>query len=273
MASGIVLYAMLCGYFPFEDDNDKLLYTKITEGKYTIPQYISKEGKSMIRRLLTVNPQLRITIKQIKRHPWFNLIRQDTNINEGLLISLNVIPVDENIVNEMQTFNYAKDEIREAVVLNKHNHITLTYYLLLKKKIRDGISSISDLQSKAFHSYVSNENNLLSKYDNDIELVMKERKYSKKELILNDKTKDIETSEITKVNSAIQDFPLQNKSSLPSSKSKSKKKIIRAYSVKNSVKCSPKPIFVKKAEAKNTKDENSMKRHSMCISERIQFDV
>lgn len=276
-ASGIVLYAMICGYLPFEDDNSQLLYSKISEGKYTIPDYVSKEGKSMIKRLLTVNPQLRISIEQIKKHPWFNLIRQDTNINEGLFVNLNVIPIDEKIIEQMHKYDYTKEEIRENVVLNKHNHITITYYLLLKKHIRNGISSISDFQSRAFNSYVRSETNLLSKYNNDIELVIKDRKYSRKKIMLDDEKEDKEgdkdeqkTSQITKVNSDIQVNPIQIESS-PSSTKRKANKTTKTYSVKNSLRCSPLPSFTKNTPVKKLQTqayENKRKHHSMCISER-----
>lgn len=38
---GIVLFAMLAGYLPFDDDNTDKLYEKIIEGKFNIPEWIS----------------------------------------------------------------------------------------------------------------------------------------------------------------------------------------------------------------------------------------
>lgn len=45
---GIILYAMLCGYLPFEDPDTDLLYQKIIRCDYTIPKYISADGKDLI---------------------------------------------------------------------------------------------------------------------------------------------------------------------------------------------------------------------------------
>ena len=42
-SSGIVLFAMLCGFLPFEDSNTGVLYQKIMKGEFTIPNIISKE--------------------------------------------------------------------------------------------------------------------------------------------------------------------------------------------------------------------------------------
>ncbi len=38
---GVILFAMICGYLPFEDPNTATLYKKITAGDYTIPKFVS----------------------------------------------------------------------------------------------------------------------------------------------------------------------------------------------------------------------------------------
>ena len=174
-SSGIILFAMLCGYLPFENTNNEILYKKITEGVFNIPNYISDEGKDLLRKILNVNPEKRYNFKQIKTHPWFNLIDYKINYCEGLLINRIVIPIDEDIINKMSEYDYDKNETRKNILANKHNHITTTYYLMLKKKIRKGIESIADLKSKLFENYINNPENNLSNYGNDIEKVIKQR--------------------------------------------------------------------------------------------------
>ncbi len=43
-SSGVILYAMMCGFLPFEDPNTSKLYKKIVAGQYEIPKFISQEG-------------------------------------------------------------------------------------------------------------------------------------------------------------------------------------------------------------------------------------
>ena len=47
-SSGIVLYAMFCGYLPFEDKDNDILYEKITEGNFNIPNFISDLGNDLL---------------------------------------------------------------------------------------------------------------------------------------------------------------------------------------------------------------------------------
>ena len=37
---GVILFALLCGHLPFDDDNMKELYKKIAAGSYKCPDYL-----------------------------------------------------------------------------------------------------------------------------------------------------------------------------------------------------------------------------------------
>jgi len=73
-SSGIILYAMLCGSFPFDDDSEQVLYSKIIKGIFEFPSDIilSKEVKNLVKKILVVNPNFRASIKDIKKDPWFS---------------------------------------------------------------------------------------------------------------------------------------------------------------------------------------------------------
>ena len=65
---GVILFALICGYLPFEDSNTTMLYKKITNGEYRCPKFISEEAKDLLSRILKTNPEERYTIDQIKSH-------------------------------------------------------------------------------------------------------------------------------------------------------------------------------------------------------------
>ena len=171
-SSGIVLYAMLCGYLPFEEKNNDVLYKKITKGEFVTPFSLSDSAKNIIRKILNVNPERRLTIAEIKAHEWFNIVNPRPNLSEGLLIDKIIIPIDEDIIQEMELFGYNKNDVRSNLLYNKHNHITTTYYLILKQKIRSCIPSNADLKSNLFKEYISNETNHLKTYDYNIEVII-----------------------------------------------------------------------------------------------------
>ncbi|EAX97675.1 CAMK family protein kinase [Trichomonas vaginalis G3] len=69
---GIVLFAIVCGYLPFEDNNLTRLAQKIIFKEVEIPENISPQLADLIKKLLTKNPDERITIDDIIRHPWLH---------------------------------------------------------------------------------------------------------------------------------------------------------------------------------------------------------
>mmetsp|Transcript_2111 Transcript_2111/g.1440 ORF Transcript_2111/g.1440 Transcript_2111/m.1440 type:complete len:129 (+) Transcript_2111:458-844(+) len=62
---GVILYAMICGSLPFDDDSLTVLFNKIKDGHYFIPNYVSNEVKDLISRMLQPNPVKRISLKEI----------------------------------------------------------------------------------------------------------------------------------------------------------------------------------------------------------------
>lgn len=178
---GIILYAMVCGYLPFEDTNNDALYKKILEGKFAVPSFVSDSCKDLIKKILTVDPSKRISISQIREHPWFNT--STFYKAEGLLINSVVIPIDEEIVEKMVGMNFQKAETRCSVLSNKHNHITTTYYLLVKIKVKKNEPCISDLISSEYLNYINDKKNFLSNYDNDINIVVENLASSKGKFI------------------------------------------------------------------------------------------
>lgn len=75
---GVILFAMLAGYLPFDDDprnpnsaNVNLLYKYILSTKLHFPSQISAEARDLLKSILVPFPEKRADITYIKSHPWF----------------------------------------------------------------------------------------------------------------------------------------------------------------------------------------------------------
>ncbi|XP_020585437.1 CBL-interacting protein kinase 32-like isoform X2 [Phalaenopsis equestris] len=68
---GVILFVLLAGYLPFDDDNIMNLYKKIGTGDFTFPSWFSHGTKRFILRILDPNPMTRITIPGILKDQWF----------------------------------------------------------------------------------------------------------------------------------------------------------------------------------------------------------
>ncbi|KAM7541228.1 hypothetical protein Aperf_G00000031286 [Anoplocephala perfoliata] len=74
---GVILYVCLVGYPPFTDERkDFDLKTQIIQGHYDFPDRfwrgVSEDAKDLIKRLMCVDPQKRITLEEALLHPWLN---------------------------------------------------------------------------------------------------------------------------------------------------------------------------------------------------------
>ncbi|OJJ04208.1 hypothetical protein ASPVEDRAFT_54423 [Aspergillus versicolor CBS 583.65] len=68
---GVILYVLLVGRLPFDDDYIPALFKKIAAGNFHMPTYISSGAARLIRSMLQVHPVHRITIEAIREDPWF----------------------------------------------------------------------------------------------------------------------------------------------------------------------------------------------------------
>lgn len=83
---GVTLYVMLVGAYPFEDPDDPKNFRKtisrIMSIQYKIPDHVhlSVECRQLLARIFVANPAKRISMREIKSHPWFlkNLPRELT---------------------------------------------------------------------------------------------------------------------------------------------------------------------------------------------------
>jgi 5'-AMP-activated protein kinase catalytic alpha subunit len=70
---GVVLYAMLCGFLPFEDQKTSNLYKKILSAEYSLPKFLSSDAKDIIQKIFVTDPEKRITIEELRLHRWYKL--------------------------------------------------------------------------------------------------------------------------------------------------------------------------------------------------------
>lgn len=67
---GVLCYEFLTGKPPFESSSYDDTYRRISKARYTCPNYISDGAKDLISRLLVVNPDARLELSQVLKHPW-----------------------------------------------------------------------------------------------------------------------------------------------------------------------------------------------------------
>jgi len=149
---GVILFALICGYLPFEDPNTSALYKKILSGEFEIPKHVSPEAADLLRSILTTDPKKRATIPEIRQHKWCQQVRASSD--NGIYIGKTAIKIDEGILQQLEEYGFEPENARKCLEANKHNHITTSYYLLLKKRqIQKTNSAGARVNSENFDSH------------------------------------------------------------------------------------------------------------------------
>ena len=213
-ATGIILFAMLCGYLPFENKDNEILFDQILECKVEFPQYLSEESKDLISKILVVDPETRIDIPGIKKHSFFlkgkNFFEQiftirkiynDENENEirNRNDSENNYENDNNEVsNEMEINeeNKNKDEAEIEVSENKEN-INHENFVINNNKDEEILEKNNDESKKMVNNdkkykkyKIKNKNDSLNKKSKDLNHKNLRQKDKKKKINITDDNKN-----------------------------------------------------------------------------------
>jgi len=142
---GVVLYALLCGSLPFDDENVPNLFRKIKHGNFTLPGHLSSEAKDLIVQMLVVDPTRRITFSQIRKHTWFQ--RDLPEYLSGSLAQTNVIekiPCNPDILQELERLGVKIDNPEQLMYLEQlHPQELVAYNLIADRASRQ--SSFTNL--------------------------------------------------------------------------------------------------------------------------------
>lgn len=122
---GVIMYILLFGSPPFDGPDDQSILKKVKIGKYSMEEsewsHISSGGKDLIKRMLTYNPDERISAEEALKHEWFQCLRnKDTNTME-MAARMNII--SQKPFENLRKFN-AKQKIQQATIAFLVHHVS-----------------------------------------------------------------------------------------------------------------------------------------------------
>ncbi|XP_053519644.1 serine/threonine-protein kinase MARK2-like [Artibeus jamaicensis] len=128
---GVTLYVMVTGKLPFKKGNLKEMKKKVSSGHFHIPDSLSVECQELLKKLLSVDPSQRISVKEIMDNQWINIgyeeaLRPYTEPPGG--------DTDPRVVEIMEKLGYKKKEIEDSVSQNKFDTVMGTYRILQNRQ-------------------------------------------------------------------------------------------------------------------------------------------
>ncbi|KAE8346601.1 hypothetical protein BDV24DRAFT_123090 [Aspergillus arachidicola] len=107
---GIVLYVLVCGKVPFDDQSMPKLHAKIKQGVFEFPQGLSAECRSIISRMLVTDPKQRASLAEIMNHPWMNKGYSGPPENYLPHREPLQLPLDPEVIEKMTGFDFGSPE-------------------------------------------------------------------------------------------------------------------------------------------------------------------
>ncbi|EJD36446.1 Pkinase-domain-containing protein [Auricularia subglabra TFB-10046 SS5] len=107
---GVVLYVLVCGRVPFDDQSMPALHAKIKRGVVEYPPWLSADCKSLLSRMLVTIPAQRAALTEVLNHPWMNLGYTSTpNTHVPPRTPLRADELDPAVIRGMSGFEFGSD--------------------------------------------------------------------------------------------------------------------------------------------------------------------
>lgn len=113
---------MLVGRYPFADTDACALFSRIRRGRYPMPTDVtlSPQARCLIRSLLTVKPEDRLTADEAVKHPWFRCVdgeQQPSSIVVSVVQDDSVVPQSQMEVTEDFTAEWSRSLFKLKIIV------------------------------------------------------------------------------------------------------------------------------------------------------------
>ncbi|XP_039979826.1 serine/threonine-protein kinase BRSK2 [Xiphias gladius] len=141
---GVILFALLVGALPFDHDNLRQLLEKVKSGVFHMPHFIPPDCQALLKGMIEVNPDKRLTLEAIQKHPWYQGGRNEPCPEQPpprrvcVKRILSLAELDPDVLDSMHSLGCFRDRVKLTQDLRseEENQEKMIYYLLLDRKER-----------------------------------------------------------------------------------------------------------------------------------------
>lgn len=121
---GVILYAMLAGYLPFDDDpqnpegdNINLLYKYIVSTPLTFPDFVSPQARHLLSMMLVPDPTKRCSVQDIMAHPWLKSYSHlfDRSVDQWEQLSQDLLHA-KRMAQKRQLQNFEMESVSPSII-------------------------------------------------------------------------------------------------------------------------------------------------------------
>ncbi|CAL8260549.1 unnamed protein product [Merluccius merluccius] len=141
---GVILFALLVGALPFDDDNLRNLLEKVKLGVFHMPHFIPPDCQNLLRGMIEVDATKRLTLEKIQKHTWYIGGKNEPEPEQPVprKVTIRNLPsaddVDPDVLDSMHSLGCFRDKnkLLKDLLSDEDNQEKMIYFLLLDRKER-----------------------------------------------------------------------------------------------------------------------------------------
>uniref|UniRef100_A0A8C4HXG5 Si:dkey-16p21.7 n=1 Tax=Dicentrarchus labrax TaxID=13489 RepID=A0A8C4HXG5_DICLA len=141
---GVILFALLVGALPFDHDNLRQLLEKVKSGVFHMPHFIPPDCQALLKGMIEVNADKRLTLEAIQKHAWYQGGRNEPCPEQPpprrvcVKRILSLTELDPDVLESMYSLGCFRDRVKltQDLTSEEENQEKMIYYLLLDRKER-----------------------------------------------------------------------------------------------------------------------------------------
>ncbi|XP_049569966.1 serine/threonine-protein kinase BRSK2 isoform X1 [Orcinus orca] len=141
---GVILFALLVGALPFDDDNLRQLLEKVKRGVFHMPHFIPPDCQSLLRGMIEVDATRRLTLEHIQKHIWYIGGKNEPEPEQPIprKVQIRSLPsledIDPDVLDSMHSLGCFRDrnKLLQDLLSEEENQEKMIYFLLLDRKER-----------------------------------------------------------------------------------------------------------------------------------------
>uniref|UniRef100_A0A671RFS2 BR serine/threonine kinase 2 n=1 Tax=Sinocyclocheilus anshuiensis TaxID=1608454 RepID=A0A671RFS2_9TELE len=141
---GVILFALLVGALPFDDDNLRNLLEKVKLGVFHMPHFIPPDCQNLLRGMIEVNSGNRLTLELIQKHTWYIGGKNEPEPEQPVprKVAIRSVPsaddIDPDVLESMHSLGCfrEKSKLMKDLLSDDENQEKMIYFLLLDRKER-----------------------------------------------------------------------------------------------------------------------------------------
>ncbi|XP_015240090.1 serine/threonine-protein kinase BRSK2-like isoform X5 [Cyprinodon tularosa] len=141
---GVILFALLVGALPFDDDNLRNLLEKVKLGVFHMPHFIPPDCQNLLRGMIEVDATKRLTLEQIQKHTWYLAGKNEPEPEQPVprKVAIRMLgsseEIDPDVLESMHSLGCFRDKekLSKDLLSEEDNQEKMIYFLLLDRKER-----------------------------------------------------------------------------------------------------------------------------------------